>query len=131
MRNHIGRDRLRQIESLTIEIDQLRTAARTLAAEIERVDGLLQHFMRPRRFGVTREALNVLRLANGPMDIRTITERMMARLGMDATDGKRVEKMREQLRPSLTRYAAAGILRREKGPGLAVLWSVAARPAAE
>lgn len=125
MDHHIGRNRMRQIESLTFEIDRLRNAAAGLAADIERVEGLLRRFTRDRRHGVTRDMLNVLRTANQPLGLREIAIRVLAQNGMDVEDRKATVELMEQMRVALTRYAAAGIVRREAAPGWRMLWSVA------
>jgi len=125
MRGYISPERYRHILTLSTEMERLRTAIRALLADVERIDDLFQQLTRDRTRHVTRDALNILRTANGPMGLREITLRVMAAQGEDATDRKAVGRRMEKLRISLTRQAAAGILLREKGPGWTVLWSVA------
>ena len=122
----IGLQRRRRIQELALEMERLRNTANALAADIDRLEGVIQVLGRNRRYGVTRDALTVLRLANGPMTLRDIAVRVLVRQGEDAEDQKAVGKLIEELRTILGRHAAAGVVRREKapGPGWAVLWSV-------
>lgn len=125
MRSYISPERYRHIQALSGEMERLRTAIRALLADVERIDDLFQQLTRERHRHVTRDALNILRTANGPMGLRELTERLMSDQGLDPSDAKETRKMMEKLRVVLTRYAASGILRREPGPGWTMVWSVA------
>lgn len=126
MTHQIGRERVRRIRELALDVERLRNTATGLAAEIDRLEGVIQFLTRNRRYGVTRDALTVLRLSNAPLTLRDIAVRVMARQGEDPEDGAAVNRLIEELRTILTRHAAAGIVRREKapGPGWAMVWSV-------
>lgn len=121
---YIPPERMRRIRDLSLEIERLRNQATALQTDINRLDQMFQYLTRDRNRGVTRDALNALRLANGPMGMRDITLRVMAAQGMDTADGKAVNRLMEKLRVSLTRQWRAGVVRREPGPGWSMVWSV-------
>ncbi len=127
MTHRIGQVRMRRIRELALDVERLRNTATGLAAEIDRLEGVIQFLTRNRRYGITRDALTVLRLANGPMTLRDIAVGVLARQGEDAEDGPAVNRLIEELRTILGRHAAAGIVQRERAPGPAwvMLWSVA------
>lgn len=124
MPHYLSPERTRQLLLLSTELTRLRTALQGLLADVDRIDDLFQQLTMERHRHVTRAALNILRTANGPMGIRELTTRVMADRDMDQTNPKLVRQMMEKLRVSLTRQAAAGIVRREKGPGWTMVWSV-------
>lgn len=81
--------------------------------------------MQDRQRGMIRGALDILRRAGAPMGLRTVTVALMADKGIDTADAALVNRTMEKLRVSLTRQWQQGIVAREKGPGLTVVWSIA------
>ena len=104
----------------------MRNAIAALMADLDRLDTTIERLTQDRQRGMTRGALDMLRRAGAPMGLRAITMALMARKDMDVADRALVGRTMEKLRVSLTRQWQNGIVRREKGPGLKMVWSVAA-----
>lgn len=117
--------RARQIAVLSIELECTRNAVAALAEHVEQIAARLDHLTRDRNRAMTRGALDILRRSGQPMGLRALTVALMADKGLDTADRALVGRTMEKLRVSLTRQAAAGIVRREKGLGLTMVWSVA------
>jgi hypothetical protein len=58
------------------------------------------------------------------MGLRALTVALRAEKSMDTADHALVGRTMEKLRVSLTRQWQHGVVRRDKGPGLSVVWSV-------
>jgi hypothetical protein len=59
------------------------------------------------------------------MGLRALTVALMAKRGMDVADAALLNRTTEKLRVSLTRQWEHGIVVREMGPRLTVMWTVA------
>jgi hypothetical protein len=124
MSGYIPPGRVRQIARLSVEIEILRNKIAALAVDIHRLDATVERLGQERARGMTRGALDILRRAGQPMGLRALTVALMGDKGMDTTDRELVNRTMEKLRVSLTRQWQHGIVTREKGPELAVVWSV-------
>ena len=124
MAAYLSPSRLRRIGALVTEVERMRNVIATLSADLGRLDAEIERLTQDRRRGMTRGALDILRRAGQPMGLRAVTVALMAGKGMDTADRAAVRREMEKLRVSLTRQAAAGIVRREKGPGWTTVWSV-------
>ena len=124
MRTYVPRGHAHQVVALRDDIERMRNALASLTADLERLNGRLQDLTRDRRSTTLRDALSVLRRSPAPMGLRALTITLMAVRGVDMTDGALVNRLMEQLRVSLLRQWRAGIVHREKGSGLTVVWSI-------
>jgi hypothetical protein len=125
MSAYIPPGRVRRISALAVDAEILRNKIMGLASDLDRLDAIIERLSQDRRRGLTRGALEVLRLSNGPMALRAITLQVMAKRGLDTEDRALVNRLMEQLRVALTRQWQHGIVSREKGPGWTMLWSIA------
>jgi hypothetical protein len=125
MSHYLSPARLRRIGALVTEVERMRNVIAALSADLTRLDTEIERLTQDRRRGMTRGALDILRRAGQPMGIRALTVALMADKGMDAADRALVNRTMEKMRVSLTRQAAAGIVRRERGPGWTMVWSIA------
>jgi uncharacterized small protein (DUF1192 family) len=122
---YIPPERGRRIAALGTEIERARNAIASLTADVDRLDARLQHLTRDRQRGITRDALSILRRAGAPVGIWALTVAVMTEHGQDTADLALVRRNREKLRVCLARQREYGIVRRELGPGRAMVWGVA------
>jgi hypothetical protein len=73
---------------------------------------------------MTRRALDILRPAAPPTGMRALTVALMAEKGLDTADAALVNWTMEKLRVSMRRQWQYGIVVREKGRKLTMMWSV-------
>lgn len=125
MRTYIPRGHAHQVAALRDDIERMRNAIASLTADLERLNGRLQDLTRDRRSTTLRDALSILRRSQAPIGLRALSIALMTERGLDATDGASVARLMEQLRISLLRQWRAGVVRRENGPGMTMVWSIA------
>lgn len=122
---------------LIAEVRRTEAKFHDLFVDIDNLDGVILQFdpaykvINPAVRGVgltgqlTRTLLGVLRKSPEPMTLRDLTTTMMASLGLDHEDPKRVSRMMEQTRTAMHRQKKNGTVVSNQGGGRALVWWIA------
>jgi hypothetical protein len=128
---------LKRRAALIAEVRRTEAKFHDLFVDIDNLDGTILQFdpnykvINPAVRGVgltgqlTRSLLGILRKSPEPMTLRDLTVAMMASLGLDYQDPKRVSRMMEQTRNAMIRQKKNGTAVSEQGPARALLWRIA------
>lgn len=128
---------LHRRSQLIAEVRRTEAKFHDLFVDIDNLDGVILQFdplykvINPAVRGVgltgqlTRSLLGILRKSPEPMTLRDLTVAMMASLGLNHQDQKRVSRMMEQSRNAMHRQKKNGTVVCDQGPGRALVWGIA------
>jgi len=128
---------LKRRAELVAEVRRTEAKFHDLFVDIDSLDGTIIQFDRgykiinPAVRGVgltgqiTRLLLSTLRKSPAPMTLRALTVAMMASVGLDCRDDRRVARMMEQTRKAMLRQKKNGTVVSDEGPGRALRWRIA------
>lgn len=128
---------LKRRAELVAEVRRTESKFHDLFVDIDNLDGVILQFdpnykvINPAVRGVgltgqlTRSLLGILRKSPEPMTRRDLTVAMMASLGLDHEDPKRVSRMMEQSRNAMIRQKKNGTVASDEGPARALVWRIA------
>ncbi len=141
MTEHVLAGLLKRRAEMDGEAIRLRVRLQEIELALPRLDAAIQVFapamdptgLRPIRYRAansvgfghwSRAALDVLRMAEGPLSTREIVARVMDRLGVDGENGPVRRMVTKRVGHALQHQRTRGLLRSGKEAGQVVVWEV-------